>query len=171
MMIASFDADPLAGAFRQSLQGDLACEQLEKRIPADDSRRRQGTLAVADQLFPGIQMFGCHADVDDVDIRAADLHILQFGICAVGCWVTGFHHFARANSIINIIPGLHGGIHQPIHHFTFEGGNIRRDKQERIRSFYSTQGICSHLQQCWQAYVPDWRCNAGASCKSARSLA
>ena len=66
----------------------------------------------------------CHSHVGDVYVRAAQLHILQFGVGAVGAGVARLHHFARDNPIVDVFLGLHAGFDQPVHHFSIDARDV-----------------------------------------------
>src|ERR1051326_5577403 len=62
------------------LQREAAKEQFKQRTEANHTSLLYWTLAVADQRFPHLKMFGGIAHMADVDICAAHIHIFEVGI-------------------------------------------------------------------------------------------
>ncbi len=99
-------------------------EYLPEGAETDEGGLSHRGLAVADQLLPQVKMFGGHADVGDVDVRAAQFNVFEAGVSPLRIGKARFHHFTRADAIVQFILCFHALGHQPVHHLPFERGNV-----------------------------------------------
>ena len=121
---AAFDADPVADTSYSIFQRQAPREERKEGTKPNDAGLAQRAFARADQLFPHIQVFGGHADMCDIHVGATDVHIFQMGKSAFGVGEASFHHFTRANTVVQVIFCFHAGVDQPIYHLRFDGWNV-----------------------------------------------